>query len=81
MNDAAKESWSKSFLKQEELVENLARMASITQDLCFATFGQSAPEDDRWEDALFTIRHLVSMIEDFQNEYLAAISAGSCKSS
>ena len=70
MNDAAKERWSKS--DQEEAVENLARMASIAERLCFATFGEVA-RDSECEDALFAIRHLATMIATFQRDYIAAI--------
>jgi hypothetical protein len=71
VNDAAKERWSKS--DQEEAVENLARMASITERLCFATFGELAARDSECEDALFAIRHLATMITTFQRDYIVAI--------
>jgi len=70
MNDTAKERWSKS--DQEEAVEDLARMASITERLCFATFGEVARDSDS-EDALFAVRHLATMITTFQRDYIAAI--------
>jgi hypothetical protein len=70
MSDAAKERWTNS--DQEEAVENLARMASITERLCFATFGEVARESE-CEDALFAVRHLVTMITAFQRDYLAAM--------
>jgi hypothetical protein len=73
MNEPVKERWSKLFLDQEETVENLARMASVAENRCFATFGEVAAVGDDWEDALFTIRHLVSMIDRFRDDYFAAI--------
>jgi len=76
MNEPVKERWSKLFLDQEETVENLARMASVAENRCFATFGEVAAVGDDWEDALFTIRHLVSMIDRFRDDYFAAIREG-----
>jgi hypothetical protein len=73
MDDALKERWSKSFLDQEEAVENLARMASVAENRCFAAFGEATPVGKDWEDALFTIRHLASMIDRFRDDYFAAI--------
>jgi hypothetical protein len=73
MDDALKERWSKSFLDQEEAVENLARMASVVENRCFAAFGEATPVGKDWEDALFTIRHLASMIDRFRDDYFAAI--------
>jgi hypothetical protein len=73
MNEPVKERWSKLFLDQEETVENLARMASVAENRCFATFGEVAAVGNDWEDALFTIRHLVSMIDRFRDDYFAAI--------
>ena len=61
------------FLDQEESVENLARMASIAEKLCLTTFGQMAPADGSWDDALFSIRHLVGMIDEFRSNYLVAL--------
>jgi hypothetical protein len=76
MDDAVKERWWESFLDQEEAVENLARMASVAENRCFAAFGEVTPVGKDWEDALFTIRHLVSMIDRFRDDYLAAIREG-----
>jgi hypothetical protein len=73
MNDAVRERWCELFLEQEEAVENLSRMASVAESCCFATFGQIIAVDNDWEDALFTIRHLVSMIDRFRDDYLSAI--------
>ena len=80
MNEPVKERWSKLFLDQEETVENLARMASVAENRCFATFGEVAAVGDDWEDALFTIRHLVSMIDRFRDDYFAAIREGITRS-
>ena len=76
MDDAVKERWWESFLDQEEAVENLARMASVAENRCFAAFGEVTPVGKDWEDALFTIRHLVSMIDRFRDDYFAAIREG-----
>jgi hypothetical protein len=73
MNDAVRERWCELFLEQEEAVENLSRMASVAESCCFATFGEVIAVDNDWEDALFTIRHLVSMIDRFRDDYLSAI--------
>ena len=73
MDDAVKERWWESFLDQEEAVENLARMASVVENRCFAAFGEATPVGKDWEDALFTIRHLASMIDRFRDDYFAAI--------
>jgi len=80
MNEPVKERWSKLFLDQEETVENLARMASVAENRCFATFGEVAAVGNDWEDALFTIRHLVSMIDRFRDDYFAAIREGITRS-
>jgi hypothetical protein len=76
MNDTPKNDWSKSFLEQEESIDDLARMASIAETLCFSTFGESTSDNGGWEDALFTIRHLVTMIDEFRADYLAALGNG-----
>jgi hypothetical protein len=73
MINQANERWSKSFLDQEEAVEDLARMASVAENRCFAAFGEVNAVGNDWEDALFTIRHLVSMIDRFRDDYFAAI--------
>jgi len=70
MSDAAKERWTKS--DQEEALDDLARMASITERLCFATLGEVA-SDSECEDVLFAVRHLATMITAFQRDYLAAM--------
>jgi hypothetical protein len=80
MNDAVKERWCESFLDQEEAVENLARMASVAENRCFAAFGEVTSVGNDWEDALFTIRHLVSMIHRFRDDYFAAIRDGITRS-
>jgi hypothetical protein len=80
MDDAVKERWWESFLDQEEAVENLARMASVAENRCFAAFGEVTPVGNDWEDALFTIRHLVSMIDRFRDDYFAAIREGITRS-
>jgi len=80
MDDAVKERWWESFLDQEEAVENLARMASVAENRCFAAFGEVTPVGKDWEDALFTIRHLVSMIDRFRDDYFAAIREGITRS-
>jgi len=75
MNDTANEYWSKSFREQEESVDDLARMASIAETLCFSTFGEVASANGAWEDALFTIKHLVAMIDEFRADYLIALGS------
>ena len=80
MDDAVKERWWESFLDQEEAVENLARMASVAENRCFAAFGEVTSVGNDWEDALFTIRHLVSMIDRFRDDYFAAIREGITRS-
>jgi hypothetical protein len=79
MRDVVKDYWRISFLEQEEPIENIARMASITENVCFATFGESSPNNIDSEDALFTIRQLVAMIEDYRTHYHAAISLAACR--
>ena len=76
MNDTTKEYWRKSFLEQEASIDNLARIASIAETLCFSTFGEVTSDNSAWEDALFTIRHLVTMIDEFRADYLAALGQG-----
>ena len=76
MNDTTKEYWRKSFLEQEESIDDLARMASIAETLCFSTFGEVTSDNGALEDALFTIRHLVTMIDEFRADYLAALGQG-----
>ena len=62
-----------AILDQEEAVENLARMASITEIICLSTFAQAAPADGSWDDALFSIRHLVGMIDEFRSNFLVVL--------
>jgi hypothetical protein len=73
MSNLAQQRWSKLFLDEEEAVEDLVRMVSVTEQLCFARFGEVAAVGPDWEDALFAMRHLRDMIDSFQGQYLAAM--------
>jgi hypothetical protein len=73
MSNLAQQRWSELFLDEEEAVEDLVRMASVTEQLCFARFGEVAAVGPDWEDALFAMRHLRDMIDSFQGQYLAAM--------
>lgn len=48
-------------------------MASVAENRCFAAFGEVTAVDSDWEDALFSIRQLVSMVDRFRDDYLIAI--------
>jgi hypothetical protein len=75
MAEGVNDYWRIAFLEQEEAVDDIARMASIAENLCIETFGDIAPDNSACQDALFTVKHLAEMIEDFQTTYLGVIIA------